>query len=49
MPIDAARELSQRMTKTRTIVHQIPNAGHHLYLDNPDEFNRVVIAEILKQ
>lgn len=46
MPIEAAREASAKMTKARTVVHQISNAGHHLYLDNPDEFNEVIIGEI---
>lgn len=26
----------------------VPDAGHHLNLDNPEEFNRIVTEEVLK-
>ena len=29
-------------------VHQVPLAGHHLYMENPSWYNRVIIDEITR-
>ncbi|CAG8764305.1 7246_t:CDS:2, partial [Racocetra persica] len=34
--------------KVPTKVLRIPDAGHHLYLDNPIEFNKAVVKEMLE-
>lgn len=31
---------------TRSTVHIVPKLGHHLYLDNPEAFNRMVLDEM---
>jgi cardiolipin-specific phospholipase len=35
---DAAREKREEKGSAKVVV--IPKAGHHIYLDNPDDFNR---------
>lgn len=38
----------KRLEKGSTKVVIVPKAGHHLYLDNPDNFNKVVTRELEK-
>ncbi|CAG8469834.1 16991_t:CDS:2 [Dentiscutata erythropus] len=48
MDYRAAVEASKNM-KVPTKVITIQDAGHHLYLDNPIEFNKAVVAEMLEK
>ncbi|KAK9464963.1 Alpha/Beta hydrolase protein [Lipomyces arxii] len=41
---DAARQLRKQGVDSKCVV--IERAGHHLYLDNPDDFDRVVLDEM---
>lgn len=34
--------------KTRSSVCEIPNSGHHIYLDNIDAFNQLILSEMKK-
>ncbi|GBC04047.1 hypothetical protein RclHR1_05490010 [Rhizophagus clarus] len=43
-----AAEKAKKLMNVPVKVERIPDAGHHLYLDNPTEFNRAVIKEMLE-
>ncbi|KAG9284241.1 hypothetical protein G9A89_002051 [Geosiphon pyriformis] len=44
-----AAEAARAHMRVSTKVVRIPRAGHHLYLDNPPEFNKAVVAEMIEQ
>ena len=46
MDEDAAHEVAPRMPAGAK-VYQIPRAGHHLYMENPTDYNRHIIHEVL--
>ncbi|RIA97216.1 Alpha/Beta hydrolase protein [Glomus cerebriforme] len=43
-----AAEKAKTLMKVYVKVKRIPDAGHHLYLDNPTDFNKAVIEEMLE-
>lgn len=43
MPVQAGREVCERITSVPTEVCVVENAGHHLYFDNAQRFNEVVV------
>jgi cardiolipin-specific phospholipase len=43
-----AAEKAKTLMKVPVEVKKIPDAGHHLYLDNPTDFNKAVIKEMLE-
>ncbi|CAG8800969.1 25588_t:CDS:1, partial [Gigaspora rosea] len=47
MDYRAAVEASKKM-KVPTKVIRIQDAGHHLYLDNPIDFNKAIVTEMLE-
>lgn len=51
MDINGAHRISRRLVKkagdtSKSKVHVIPSAGHHLYLDNYKAFNNLIIKEM---
>lgn len=44
--VRATALINQKHRQPRSRVCVIPNSGHHLYLDNPGEFNRLVREEM---
>ena len=38
----ASAEVMKKAGNDKTKVHVIPNAGHHLYLDNPERSNQIL-------
>jgi len=38
----ASAEALKKAGNDKTKVHVVPNAGHHLYLDNPEHSNRLL-------
>lgn len=48
MSIPAGEEVSRELSSrgiVRTAVHLLPKSGHHCYLENPDDFNRLLLEE----
>ncbi|CAI2180319.1 6437_t:CDS:2 [Funneliformis geosporum] len=43
-----AAEEAKDLMRVFVKIERVPKAGHHLYLDNPTEFNRLVIKEMLE-
>lgn len=43
-----AAEKAKKLMNVPVRIERIPDAGHHLYLDNPIDFNRAVIEEMLE-
>ncbi|KAG0205418.1 hypothetical protein BGX28_002989 [Mortierella sp. GBA30] len=41
-----AAEKARKNMKVPTAVWRVPNAGHHLYLDNPPEFDKAIMRAI---
>ncbi|KAK9477480.1 Alpha/Beta hydrolase protein [Lipomyces japonicus] len=50
MDVHAGRQARDliRANGTKSELVVVPRSGHHLYLDNPDEFNRIVKQELQK-
>jgi len=50
MDDEAGAEITKKMNthKVRATYHIIPNAGHHIYVDNFEHFNQLVITAIQK-
>ena len=38
----ASAEALKKAGNDKTKVHVVPNAGHHLYLDNPEHSNKLM-------
>jgi len=38
----ASAEALRKAGNAKTKVHVVPNAGHHLYLDNPEHSNKLL-------
>jgi len=49
MDINAARELQSDLTSRRISVHTVPGSGHQLCIENPLEFDRIVIDSIFAE
>eukprot|EP00123_Amoebidium_parasiticum_P006568 comp17483_c0_seq1/m.16984 comp17483_c0_seq1/g.16984 ORF comp17483_c0_seq1/g.16984 comp17483_c0_seq1/m.16984 type:complete len:343 (-) comp17483_c0_seq1:773-1801(-) len=43
----AGAETASKIMSVPTSIHIVEKAGHHLYMDNPKEFNKVAIAELI--
>lgn len=44
-----AGEQAARRIRAGATVRSVSRAGHHLYMENTDEFNSILVEEILRE